>query len=302
MDQANPPRYILFPDTNRISQIIDEEDKIELKGCCSSKTWRFLIPCKRHFANIFLHSTMAAAASMAAGHFLMSKFISDILGGDPGGGVVLSICIFGWFSVLQALHALIIISPPETATFRAHDSLEIGYMSRSVHVILLTVPHFIALIRCKEYDLAEAGVDPRPPEALDDLLFYGKVVGYIAIPMLPILWVVGILPPLEPLLLWLMEQVQVFLFGGSAAASTKRAIVQLAISVIPFAIVTIVVTEDVKTVVIFAGLAGYVMSLDWYGLFDLVKNRGQSPTAASISRSTSAIATQQQQQSSSSRK
>ena len=39
---------------------------------------------------------------------------------------------------------------------------------------------------------------------------------------LPVLWALGILPPLDALWLWLGEQALVFLFGGSPMASDAR--------------------------------------------------------------------------------
>lgn len=53
---------------------------------------------------------------------------------------------------------------------------------------------------------------------------------HLALALLPALWLSGVLPPLEPLALWAAEQAQVFLFGGSASASTPRAAAQLALS------------------------------------------------------------------------
>ena len=44
-------------------------------------------------------------------------------------GTVISFC---WFPVLLCLYSVVVSSPPETATFRALDTLEIGAMSRYV--------------------------------------------------------------------------------------------------------------------------------------------------------------------------
>ena len=36
---------------------------------------------------------------------------------------VVLVQIFSWYSILQAYYSLILVNPPETATFRVHDSL-----------------------------------------------------------------------------------------------------------------------------------------------------------------------------------
>jgi hypothetical protein len=96
-------------------QITDEENSVILDGCLSVKTWLFLIPSKKHGVNIVIHSVMASLTSMAAGHFLLPSSIDRTLG---NGIPPLVITTFGWFSVIQALHSLIVVAPPETATFR----------------------------------------------------------------------------------------------------------------------------------------------------------------------------------------
>ena len=45
---------------------------------------------------------------------------------------------------------------------------------------------------------------------------------YIVMAILPLLWVVGILPPLDALFPWLGEQVLVFALGGTYMASDSR--------------------------------------------------------------------------------
>lgn len=47
-------------------------------------------------------------------------------------GAVWTVISFCWFPVLLCLYSVVVSSPPETATFRALDTLEIGAMSRYV--------------------------------------------------------------------------------------------------------------------------------------------------------------------------
>jgi len=56
---------------------------------------------------------------------------------NSGPEVVWTIIGFCWFSVLLSLYAVIIGCPPEAATFRALDTLEIGVMSRYLKIVFM---------------------------------------------------------------------------------------------------------------------------------------------------------------------
>ena len=45
---------------------------------------------------------------------------------------------------------------------------------------------------------------------------------HILFPFLPLLWIVGVLPPLDVVFSWLAEQVLVLVLGGSAMATDIR--------------------------------------------------------------------------------
>lgn len=45
---------------------------------------------------------------------------------------------------------------------------------------------------------------------------------HVVFVLLPLLWIMGLLPPLEALFLWAAEQTMILLFGGSAMASSPR--------------------------------------------------------------------------------
>jgi hypothetical protein len=54
---------------------------------------------------------------------------------------------------------------------------------------------------------------------------------------LPILWSLGVLPLIDVLILWVLEQVQIFGFGGSPAASDSRLFQMLGMSLFSGALV-----------------------------------------------------------------
>ena len=58
--------------------------------------------------------------------------------------------------------------------FRAHDSLEINSLSRPLHVILLTIPHWIKILLFQDEPIA---------------LNYARIASYFALMSLPLQWV-----------------------------------------------------------------------------------------------------------------
>ena len=58
--------------------------------------------------------------------------------------------------------------------FRAHDSLEINSLSRPLHVILLTIPHWIKILLLQDEPIA---------------LNYARIASYFALMSLPLQWV-----------------------------------------------------------------------------------------------------------------
>ena len=85
--------------------------------------------------------------------------------------------IISWYSVLQAFYSLVIFNPPETAIFRVHDIYSLNKLSRPSHIIFISI-----------------------------LLWFNEpiiqYIGYSILISLPIVWLVGILPPFEVLVLW----------------------------------------------------------------------------------------------------
>ena len=47
---------------------------------------------------------------------------------------VVLVQIFSWYSILQAYYSLILVNPPEIATFRVHDSLGIVYFVNGIRL------------------------------------------------------------------------------------------------------------------------------------------------------------------------
>jgi hypothetical protein len=99
-------------------------------------------------------------------------------------------------------------------------------MSRPLHIILLTLPHLISLLK----NQAGGYNNNSEEETLDVILIYASQSSYFIMVFLPLFWLLGVLPPFEPFVLWLTEQVQIFLFGGTSSASLMRCLLQMLVS------------------------------------------------------------------------
>ena len=233
------------------SNLLDEENEVQFDGL-NAKTWKFLVPPKKHWFNVLLHSLMAGLLFLSCSQYLLH--IEDFIGAQVPSKLVLS---FATLSILQAFHSLVIVGAPESAVFRAHDNLELNHLSRPCHVILCTIPYWLTFLVTNSV-----------------VLQYCSSVSYVIICCLPILWFLGVLPPFEPLVLWSIEQVQVFGFGGTPASTLPRSILQFTLSLLHFGILHIF-HGDKDLVVKICGVVGYILSLDLLGLPQILTKKKQ---------------------------
>ena len=244
----------------RRRQLFEEEDDAELDGCCSTKTWQFVISRKKFKVNIMVHALMASGVGAAALTFLDLDTVRKLFGGNTVEAYF--VIVFGWVSVVNALYGVMIAPPPETATFRFLDTFELGSMSRPLHVILLTLPQLVA--DHVEINGPFGGIDgywygPGP-------WFWLSKVSHIVLAAAPLFWLTGIFPPLEAFILWSGEQLQMFAFGGSATTSHLRFWTYLFLSFTQFGIIYVLVYEvEMTWVLSLASISGYFLSLDLLG-------------------------------------
>ena len=229
------------------SNLLDEENEVQFEGLFCAKTWTFLIPPKKHWINVLFHSLMAGLLFLACSQYLLKSTIQEFLGSKtPFSELVISLAIL---SICQAFHSLVIVSIPESAVFRAHDNLERNYISRPIHVIFVTIPYWTLTHLVSQ----------------SSVLHYTTGVSYVIVCCLPILWLLGVLPPFEPFILWLTEQLQIFGLGGTPSCTLGRSITQFLLSLLHFGILHIF-HDDKGLVVKICGVSGYILSLDILGL------------------------------------
>ena len=100
---------------NNNSELLEEENQVILDGLCSVKTWTFLLPSKKHWINIPIHALISGILVFLSSQMLSNSNIQSSIGVFIPELVVI---YFSWFSIVLALHSLVIQAPPETAMFR----------------------------------------------------------------------------------------------------------------------------------------------------------------------------------------
>ncbi|XP_073427369.1 pecanex-like protein 4 isoform X2 [Dendrobates tinctorius] len=219
---------------------LTDEDDFDFSSCLGSETVKFIIPGKKFIANLIFHSILAGALCGLGTWYLMPYRI-DLLYGNTGGTVM--IFIFGWITICIGEYSLIINSATETATFHAQDTYEITPLLRPVYIFA-----FIAV------DLAYRFLSTVPA-----LVLANKVL-HVVFLFLPFLWALGILPPLDALVLWGMEQILEFILGGSPMAGNLRLLIMFVVSV-GVTISAYFIPNSIGLVLFIAGL-GFILSLN----------------------------------------
>ncbi|XP_069589652.1 pecanex-like protein 4 isoform X2 [Ranitomeya imitator] len=219
---------------------LTDEDDFDFSSCLGSETVKFIIPGKKFIANLIFHSILAGVLCGLGTWYLMPYRI-NLLYGNTGGTVM--IFIFGWITICIGEYSLIINSATETATFHAQDTYEITPLLRPVYILA-----FIAV------DLVYRFLTTVPA-----LVLVNKVL-HIVFLFLPFLWALGILPPLDALLLWGMEQILEFILGGSPMAGNLRLLIMFVVSV-GVTISAYFIPNSIGLVLFIAGL-GFILSLN----------------------------------------
>ncbi|XP_069495004.1 pecanex-like protein 4 [Ambystoma mexicanum] len=187
-----------------------DEDEYEFASCVGSETVKFIIPGKKFIANTVFHSILAGVMCGLGTWYLLPSRINHLYS-NIGGTVM--IFVFGWLTICIGEYSLIVNTATETATFQPQDTYEITALMRPLYIFSL-----IAV------DLAFSFI------AETSALTWTNQVLHVLFLFLPFLWAMGILPPLDALLLWGMEQTLEFGLGGSPMSSNLRLICMFLIS------------------------------------------------------------------------
>uniref|UniRef100_A0A8D2MG63 Pecanex-like protein n=1 Tax=Zonotrichia albicollis TaxID=44394 RepID=A0A8D2MG63_ZONAL len=224
----------------QIQSTLTDEDEFEFSSCVGSETVKFIIPGKKYIINTVLHSLLAGVLCGLGTWYLLPNRIT-LLYSNIGGTVV--IFVFGWVTICIGEYSLIINTATETATFQALDTYEITALMRPFYIFV-----FIAV------DLAcRFAVNAPILEQTNQIL-------HILFLFLPFLWAMGILPPLDALFLWGMEQLLEFGLGGSPMSSNTKLLVMFLISA-GTAIASYFIPSPLGVILFMTGF-GFILSLN----------------------------------------
>ncbi|XP_053331320.1 pecanex-like protein 4 [Spea bombifrons] len=189
---------------------LTDEDEYDFSSCFDPETVKFIVPGKRFAANLVFHCVVAGVTCGLGTWYLLPDRLQKLYG-NVGGTVMLF--IFGWVTVCIGEYSLIVSSAPETATFQAQDAYEITALLRPVYILA-----FVAV------DLAHRFAAAAPA------LLWANQVLHVVFLFLPFLWALGVLPPLDALLLWGLEQALEFVLGGSPMSTNLRLLITFIVS------------------------------------------------------------------------
>ncbi|KAJ8290318.1 hypothetical protein GJAV_G00011360 [Gymnothorax javanicus] len=232
--------------------ILADEEEVEFTGCTSSETIKFIVPGKKFVLNAVLHTVLAGAlCGLGTWYLLLDRLTA--LYSSMGAAVV--IFALSWVTLCIGEYSLVVNTAAETATFQAQDAYEITPLTRPLYMFA-----FIAV------DLALRFVGPVPE------LQQANQVLHVLFLFLPLLWALGVLSPLDALLLWGMEQVLVFGLGGSPMSTNFRLLGMFAVSVC--VAVSVFFIPSTLGVVLFTVVMGFLLSLDLSQMGALLKSCG----------------------------
>ncbi|XP_076605581.1 pecanex-like protein 4 [Chaetodon auriga] len=220
--------------------ILADEEEVEFTHCVSPETVRFIAPGKRFGLNVVLHTILAGVLCGFGTWYVFLGRLTALYGSI---GISLVVFVLSWVTLCIAEYSLIVNTATETATFHAQDTYEITPLTRPLYIFI-----FIAV------DLADRFSGPVP-----ELQLASQVL-HVLFLFLPLLWALGILPPLDALLLWGMEQALVFGLGGSPMSSNLRLLLMFGASA-GVAVCNYLIPSTLG-VVLFSISAGFLLSLD----------------------------------------
>ncbi|XP_064623432.1 pecanex-like protein 4 [Lineus longissimus] len=244
------------------ANILSDEDEVEFESCCSAETFSYVVPVKKYKINIFFHALLSGGLCGMGLWYLLPGTLNVIYGYNTAATVILH--IFGWLTLCIAQYSLTVGAPPEFATFRALDTYEFAPLTRPFYVAVFFAVDIIA----------------RSSASFSTDFTLANQVLHVVFIFLPLLWLIGFLAPLEAFFLWLMEQILILCFGGSAMASDVRLLIMFIVSALIF-IGAYFISSDIATVIILA-MTGYLLSIDWGGLCAQVLDKCQKTTISSL--------------------
>ncbi len=122
---------------------------------------------------------------------------------------VIFIFILNWLVLLLTFNPICIRAPPEPAIYQQYGT-KYQHLFRSFYVIIFQITELILTSLISN-------------QAVINTVFWLKIITSL----LPIAWLFGVLPPIDGLVLFLLEQFYIFVYGGTATSNNLRLFMQL---------------------------------------------------------------------------
>ncbi|XP_076841735.1 pecanex-like protein 4 isoform X2 [Brachyhypopomus gauderio] len=243
------------------NNILADEEEVEFTNCVAPETVHFVVPGKRFMVNVILHTVLAGVLCGLGTWYLLPDRLSVVYA-DTGAGLtaVVPVFVLSWVTLCIGEYSLIVNTATETATFQPQDTYEITPLTRPLYILA-----FIAVdlaLRCSAGGVVEL--------RLASQVLHGLFV------VLPLLWAVGMLSPLDALLLWTMEQGLLHALGGSPMATDCRLVLMFLTSV-SVSISAFFIPSSLG-VVLFTVAMGYLLSQDLTQIAVLVRGAPRDPS------------------------
>ncbi|XP_050739009.1 pecanex-like protein 4 [Eriocheir sinensis] len=218
--------------------IASDEEVIEFDSPLGPKTWTFLIREKKLKGGIIISSLITGVVGGCCVYYIRPSTTYHL---GPPWAASLTFSLLGVLTVAAGTWPLIGGSPPEPATFHplGHD---LPTLSRPAHMLTCVLLHFLANRHPYNWLLTV--------DAFTHTLFA----------LAPALWLLGILPPIDAYVLWLLEQWLVLVLGGSPVSSTRRLLAQVFFGTL--SLLMVAALPSYPSMIVFAACRGFVLSVD----------------------------------------
>ncbi|XP_063885607.1 pecanex-like protein 4 [Scylla paramamosain] len=218
--------------------IATDEEVIEFDSPFGPKTWTFLIKEKKLKGGILISSLLTGVVGGCSVYYVRPSTTYHL---GPPWAASLAFSLLGLLTVAVGIWPLIGGSPPEPATFHPL-TMDLPTLSRPAHIMTCILVHFLA------------SHHPYP------WLLHVDAFCHILFTLAPALWLLGILPPIDAYILWLLEQWLVLVLGGSPMSSTRRLVLHVILGTLTLLIVAALPTFS--AVMVFAACRGFLFSVD----------------------------------------
>ncbi|XP_047499050.1 pecanex-like protein 4 [Penaeus chinensis] len=219
--------------------LASDEEVLLFDSPIGARTWAFLIREKRLIASIIVHSVVCGIVCGSAVYYVRPKTILEY---NVSWGLSLAYTIIGLITVGSGVWPLIGGPTPEPALYRPLP-FDLGLLSRPLHILFCVLIYHIHVVY--------------PHVAWLSIL---DMIGHIIFISFLILWLLGIMPPIDAFVFWLLEQWIVVALGGSPVCSDGHLIGYSFFGTLSLFNVATMPTFDSKMII--AAGWGFFLSLD----------------------------------------